>query len=148
MMLAIGVQTKKTGHVPADDKIISTALETLQENGIVSGVVSSKGLCEIDLDTVIRDLPIPTKYEVIEIGKEVIYKPFSLYPAIVRDIALWVDASIKKEEVQIIIEDSVRITQEHHLKTKNIIKQFARWFSYEFIRMVFYLFTFYFKHKA
>lgn len=107
MMLAIGVQTKKTGHVPADDKIISTALETLQENGIVSGVVSSKGLCEIDLDTVIRDLPIPTKYEVIEIGKEVIYKPFSLYPAIVRDIALWVDASIKKEEVQIIIEDSV-----------------------------------------
>ena len=49
---------------------------------------------------------------------------------------------------KIINEDSVRITQEHHLKTKNIIKQFARWFSYQFIRMVFYLFTFYYKKKV
>lgn len=49
---------------------------------------------------------------------------------------------------KIINEDCVRITQEHHLKTKNIIKQFARWFSYQFIRMVFYLFTFYYKKKV
>ncbi len=45
----------------------------------------------------------------------------------------------------IIREDCIRITQEHHMKTKNLLKQFVRWLSYQFIRMVFYLFTFYYK---
>ncbi len=49
---------------------------------------------------------------------------------------------------KIINEDCIRITQEHHLKTKNIFKQFARWLSYQFIRSVFYLFTFYYKKQA
>lgn len=47
----------------------------------------------------------------------------------------------------IIAGDCIRITTEHHKKTNNIFKQFTRWFSYEFIRTVFYLFTFYFKQK-
>lgn len=106
LVLALGVQTKKTGHTPADDKILNTALEALRENGIVSGVASSKGLCEIDLKTAIEDLPIPTKYEVVEMGREVAYKTFSFYPAIVRDVALWADSAIKKEEIQKIIESS------------------------------------------
>jgi phenylalanyl-tRNA synthetase beta subunit len=106
LVLALGVQTKKTGHTPTDDKILNTALEALRENDIVSGGESSKGLCEIDLKTVIEDLPIPTKYEVVEMGREVTYKTFSFYPAIVRDIALWADSTINKEEIQKIIESS------------------------------------------
>ncbi|MEO9147132.1 MAG: phospholipase D-like domain-containing protein [Ginsengibacter sp.] len=47
----------------------------------------------------------------------------------------------------IIANDCIRITSEHHSKTNNIFKQFIRWFSYHFIRTVFYLFTFYFKHQ-
>lgn len=106
LVLALGVQTKKTGHTPADDKILNTTLEALRENGIVSGGEGSKGLCEIDLKTVIEDLPVPTKYEVVEMGREVTYKTFSFYPAIVRDVALWADSAIKKEEIQKIIESS------------------------------------------
>ncbi len=49
---------------------------------------------------------------------------------------------------QIIEKDCTRITFEQHIKTNNIFKQFNRWLSYQFIRTVFYLFTFYFKHKA
>lgn len=49
---------------------------------------------------------------------------------------------------KIIEEDCIRITFEQHIRTKNIFKQFIRWLSYQFIRTVFYLFTFYFKHKA
>lgn len=45
----------------------------------------------------------------------------------------------------IINNDCIEITRERHLKTKNIFKQFARWLSYQFIRMLFYVFTFYFK---
>lgn len=49
---------------------------------------------------------------------------------------------------QIIDRDCVRITKENHAQARNIFKQFARWVSYEFIRLTVYLFTFYFKHKG
>ncbi|HEY6502927.1 MAG TPA: phospholipase D-like domain-containing protein, partial [Chitinophagaceae bacterium] len=45
-------------------------------------------------------------------------------------------------------KDCIRITPEYYVQTKNIFKQFIRWFSYQFIRFVFYLFTFYYKHKG
>ena len=49
---------------------------------------------------------------------------------------------------EIIDKDCIRITAEHQSKTRNIFKQFIRWVSYQFIRLVFFLFTFYFKHRA
>jgi cardiolipin synthase len=48
---------------------------------------------------------------------------------------------------KIIINDCMRITQENLLRTRNVFKQFVRWLSYQFIRLVFYLFTFYFKQR-
>ena len=48
---------------------------------------------------------------------------------------------------QIIAKDCIRITEEHHQRTRNIIKQFVRWLSYNFIRVVFFLFTFYFHQR-
>ncbi len=55
-------------------------------------------------------------------------------------------------ELQEIIEhiiqrDSIRITSEQHVKSKNVFIQFSRWVAYEFIRMILYLFTFYFKQR-
>ncbi|MGB5007966.1 MAG: phospholipase D-like domain-containing protein [Ferruginibacter sp.] len=43
--------------------------------------------------------------------------------------------------------DCTAITLEKHLHSKNIIKQFARWSAYEFIRLAFFLITFYYKQK-
>ncbi|MEO6949633.1 MAG: phospholipase D-like domain-containing protein [Ginsengibacter sp.] len=48
---------------------------------------------------------------------------------------------------EIIANDCILITSAYHTKTNNIFKQFIRWFSYQFIRIGFYLFTFYFKHQ-
>jgi len=48
----------------------------------------------------------------------------------------------------IITNDCIRISLERHIRTKNIIKQFIRWFSYQAIRVVFYLFTFYYKQRG
>jgi cardiolipin synthase len=48
---------------------------------------------------------------------------------------------------QIIKNDCLAITREMHKRSKNIFVQFIRWSSYQFIRLTFYLFTFYFKHK-
>jgi cardiolipin synthase A/B len=48
---------------------------------------------------------------------------------------------------QIIEKDCIKVTWEYHRKTKNALRQFIRWFSYGFIRTVFYLFTFYFTQR-
>jgi len=47
----------------------------------------------------------------------------------------------------IIQDDCLPITEQEHIRTNNIIKQFIRWCSYQFIRIVFYMLTFYFKRK-
>jgi cardiolipin synthase len=47
----------------------------------------------------------------------------------------------------IIAGGCIRITPEYHVRAKNIVKQFVRWVSYQFIRTVFQLFTFYFKRQ-
>jgi cardiolipin synthase A/B len=57
-------------------------------------------------------------------------------------------ASVKKELEQVIEKDCVRITMKEHLRTKNILKQFVRWCSYQFIKIVFSIFTFYFRKQA
>ncbi len=49
--------------------------------------------------------------------------------------------------LQIATSDCIQITNEYNKKTNNLFKRFARWFSYEIIRVILYLFTFYFKHK-
>ena len=47
---------------------------------------------------------------------------------------------------EIIATDCVAITPLDHIQPKNIFRQIIHWFSYQFIRTLFYLFTFYFKH--
>jgi cardiolipin synthase A/B len=49
---------------------------------------------------------------------------------------------------KIIDTDCVHITKEKHRQSKNIFKQFVRWCSYQFIRIVFYVLTFYFKRRG
>jgi len=48
---------------------------------------------------------------------------------------------------KIIADDCIQITRQHQSQNKNIFKQFVRWLSYQFIRIIFYVFTFYFKHR-
>lgn len=64
----------------------------------------------------------------------------------VRDAAFTRQTRLMLDDI--IANDCIEITHERHLKTKNIFKQFARWLSYQFIRLLFYLFTFYFKQHG
>ncbi len=61
----------------------------------------------------------------------------------VKDVRL--SAVLEQRMEQIIQQNCIAITKEKHAGTKNAAKQFIRWCSYQFIRVVFYLFTFYFK---
>jgi cardiolipin synthase len=55
--------------------------------------------------------------------------------------------SIQVEDIleKIITEDCIAINEKDD--SRNIFIQFQRWLSYQFIRMIFYLFTFYFKQR-
>jgi cardiolipin synthase A/B len=54
-----------------------------------------------------------------------------------------------KQKLETIIQkDCVPITEKEHTRTKNIFKQFLRWCSYEILRMIFYMITFYFRKKG
>lgn len=48
----------------------------------------------------------------------------------------------------IIRKDCFVISKEKHIQTKNIFRQFIRWGSYQIIRIVFYLLTFYYKQRS
>lgn len=48
----------------------------------------------------------------------------------------------------IIEQECIKITKENHLKSKNIFIQFRRWLSYQTIRILFFISTFYFKRKS
>lgn len=47
----------------------------------------------------------------------------------------------------IIEKDCIEITAERHRKSRNIFRQLARWFSYELIRLIFFLTTFYYRQE-
>lgn len=56
-------------------------------------------------------------------------------------------ASVEQTLQNIIHDKCAALTKEVHIQTKNVFIQFIRWCSYQFIRSVFYLFTFYFKQR-
>lgn len=106
LSLVLGVQTKKTGYSPIDDKILGEVLEKLRVIGVGVNSVVEKGKCEIFLNDALKNLPLPTEYDSFSYDSDIIYKPFSSYPVIVRDIAIWVEATMTKEEVVAIINEA------------------------------------------
>jgi phenylalanyl-tRNA synthetase beta chain len=104
--LCLGIQTKKTGRTEKDNKFLTEVIERLKQAGFNIEVSILNGVCEINFDDLISSLPNPTKYEPFT-GKEVrSFRPFSVYPAVVRDIALWVDESVKGEDVSVVLRES------------------------------------------
>ena len=56
-------------------------------------------------------------------------------------------AGVEQTLQNIIKQECAALTKEVHIQNKNIFIQFIRWCSYQFIRVVFYLLTFYFKQR-
>lgn len=63
----------------------------------------------------------------------------------VRDPYFALDTRKMLEEI--IEKDCTPITLEHLRRSRNILTRFGRWLSYQLIRVIFYLFTFYFKRE-
>lgn len=101
LSLAIGVQTKGGGYVPEDDAVLKEVTASFSELLPIERVwdTSEPGVYELNLSAVIDELPEPDNYQAVTKGTDITYKPFSAYPAISRDIALWVPASTDAGEV-------------------------------------------------
>ena len=56
-------------------------------------------------------------------------------------------AGVEQTLQNIIKQECAALTKEVHVQNKNVFIQFIRWCSYQFIRVVFYLLTFYFKQR-
>lgn len=103
--LCLGVRTKVKGYAVADDAELTMFVAELENVlGTSCSFVIEQGIAECDFTAVFSALPLPTAYEKVAVAEEIIYKPFSLYPAMSRDIALWVTEGTEAGEVQGIID--------------------------------------------
>ncbi|MBY0538791.1 phenylalanine--tRNA ligase subunit beta [Patescibacteria group bacterium] len=89
--LALGVRLKTTGYSGKEDKILTEALASLAADLGVSlewNIVDA--VAELNLTTLIETLPDVHQYDAVAKLPDVTYQPFSNYPSVTRDIAMWV----------------------------------------------------------
>lgn len=99
--LAIGVRTKQQGYTPKDDALLASLVAQIEEVlGVTLNGASDKGVYECNLTEALRTLPVPQTYDVYVPQEPVSFTPFSAYPFISRDIALWVPETVTAEVIE------------------------------------------------
>lgn len=105
--LCLGVRIRPSGYSGKEDKVLKVALEALTETlGIELEATVDKGIAEINLSDALSKLPIVTHYDSVDLKEDINYKPYSTYPSISRDIALWVTEGTVAAEVQQVIDQN------------------------------------------
>jgi phenylalanyl-tRNA synthetase beta chain len=92
--IALGVRTKGNGYNPKDDTLLKTACATVEQVlGTKLDWSMEKGVVEANLSAVFPTLNFPEPTDTMESTKSRTinqFKSYSIYPAMSRDIALWV----------------------------------------------------------
>lgn len=99
--LALAVRTGSEYKAKVDDQLLSAAkaaVEAVLGTG-VTWITSEQGVAECRLSHILPNLPVPTQYEESESPSTNRYQSFSLYPAVSRDVALWVEEGTGVEVV-------------------------------------------------
>jgi len=105
--LALGVRTKASGYNQKDDLQTADAIKALEEKlSVTLEVTTEKAIAEINFTKVFETLPAPVSYEPVEAAPEISYKPFSLYPAMTRDIAMWVTEGTEVSDVEKVLNEA------------------------------------------
>jgi phenylalanyl-tRNA synthetase beta chain len=104
--LCIGVRVKVSDYTVKDDALITSVIEALeQELGVSMHFEVKEGIAECDLTEVLKTLQKPATYEKTGVSEEIVYKPFSIYPAVSRDIAFWVPEGITTDAALALVND-------------------------------------------
>jgi len=107
LSLALGVRSKGNGFSAADEKILTAAGDSLTELlGTPLTWNTEKGVAELNLSELIESLSKPTAYEPLSEKTVVQYTPVSPYPAIARDIALWVTSEVSADQVEKVLSQA------------------------------------------
>lgn len=89
--LTLGVRLKGNGYNQKDDAVLQTGVAVAE--AVLGAGLSwkiEKGVAELNMSEVLEKLPVPEAYDVYEKPAPVTYVRPSAYPAVSRDIALWV----------------------------------------------------------
>lgn len=106
LALAFGVRTGAAYSPKKDDPVMAAAMQAL------AGILGSEsfdvrdGIAEIDLSHAMADLPQPSAYAAFVKTEDVAYAPFSNYPSVSRDIALWVSEGVSGSDVEAVLNGS------------------------------------------
>ena len=104
--LCLGVRSKGTGYTQKDDAPLQAALAVIEETlGVSIDWQVEQGVAEVDLDAVLASLDTPSAYEPFTKSTDKTFSPISPYPAVSRDIALWVQAGITSDQVAEILRE-------------------------------------------
>ena len=106
LLLALGVQGPSGYKAKSDDPIITDAIQSLSDAlGVKLSAPTVEGIVEIKLGELLTQLPEVNSYKKSEPEPALTYKPFSSYPAIVRDIAMWVDEGVNVTEIEELLNE-------------------------------------------
>ncbi len=102
--LALGVRTKKVGTNKDDERLVNEAVAELKKAGLDCDFIIEGGVAETSLESFFVNQAVPEAYLPVAPGREFTYKVFSVFPAITRDVALWVKDSVLAESIKTQIE--------------------------------------------
>lgn len=89
--LALGVRTKGNGYSSKDDVVLKLGCEAVAKVlGVELSWQTDKGIAELNLTSIFGTLPVPSAYNPLPERVAGTYQTPSPYPAVARDIALWV----------------------------------------------------------
>jgi len=98
--LALGVRLKQGGYNSKDDARLTEIQSILQTKfGIPLTAVLDKGILTLNLTDLIAQLPKPTEYAPFRGAAEKTHAPYSLYPFVSRDIALWTPEGVSAADL-------------------------------------------------
>ena len=103
-VLCLGIKKTKKKKGETADTILKEVLTNLNIESEIKD-----GIAEIDFDELISSLPEPKNISDLTfkvLPENLKYKPFSVYPFMVRDIAVFVPETVKSEEVLGVITDN------------------------------------------
>jgi len=117
-VMTIGVKKIKKKKGETADTILADVLTNLGIQ-IDSKQITKEGIVEIDFDTHISSLPQPkdiSDLNFIPLPIELRYKAFSVYPYMIRDIAVFVPETIQSDEVlNLLLENAGDLLVRHSL---------------------------------
>lgn len=105
--LAVGVRVKQGGYNPKDDARLGEVKAKLEGVlGVTLSAVIERGVLTVNVTELLTNLPKPTAYTPFRGASDVTFAPFSSYPFVSRDIALWAEEGTTAASVDTLIKET------------------------------------------